>query len=352
MHVLNVQINHIHGGEPQAVFDYANVMLSSGNKVTTIVNPSDPFVKRLEDIGSNVIKSEKFGQLKLWNITNFIYFNKLVKELNPDVIIAHGSRAAQLMKYIVRNKIPVIDVNHGRGPRPSRRTYATIVINKKRLSEYRDFFGKKHAAYNVPIAINLKEQIPPSLPKAWNDTPIIGTLGRLVKEKAIDVFIEALAILDKRGVKFIAKLGGDGELKNDIINQIKCNNLEDKVILAGWIKNPDEFYETIDIFCFPSRKEEFGLVLLEAYKHGLPVVVSDADGPADIVEHNKDALLVPKENAAALADALQELLQNKEKADNLAKAGYEKLVSKYSVPVVAKQLDNVLQEVINKKVCA
>lgn len=345
MKILNVQLKHIHGGNPQASLDYCRAFKQAGNEVTALVNPSDPFIKKLSDIGVNVILSKRLGDLGPYDIFSTLYFRKIAARTNPDIIIVHEGRSAALVKRAVGYRIPIIDVNHGRSPKQSRDMDATIVINHFQEKRYNDFFKGVHKVFYIPNFLCLDRYEKPRFPQKWNDPPVIGMIGRLVVDKAVDVFIDALAILNDKSVNFTATIAGDGEERASIFKQIKENRLEDKVAMVGWINIPDEFYKKIDIFCFPSRKEEFGLVLLEAYKHGLPVVVSDADGPSEIVENGKDAIMVPKENPEALAAALQTVLQNKKKADSLAKSGYEKVISMYAIPVVAKSLQAVLEDV-------
>ena len=171
-------------------------------------------------------------------------------------------------------------------------------------------------------------------------------MSRLVEEKALDVLLDALAIIDKRGIQFEVRIAGDGNKRKELEEQINRLGLNNKVNMLGWVKDTDKFYNDIDIFCFPSRHEEFGLVLLEAYKNGLPAVVTNSDGPSDIVRDKINGLIVPKDNAEALAEALESLLLDKKKADVLAKGGYNTLINEYSIPVFGKNLSEALHLVI------
>ncbi len=344
MRVLNVQIKYMHGGNPQVCLDYTRVLINAGNEVTVLTNPQDPFLEKHKAIGAEVIKSKKNGSRGSYDILSILYFKKILAQVKPDVVIVHDGRSAPLMKRAAGKNYRVIDANHGRSPKQSKKTDATIVTNKKQFERNLEFFsGINHQVFYLPNSIDLSNHTKPKFPKKWQSPPIIGTIGRLVSEKGLDIFIDALAILKNRGVDFKVKMGGDGDKKTEIEKQIADNGLKNFVDMVGWIKNPDEFYQSIDIFCFPSRREEFGLVLLEAYKNGLPAVVSDAEGPFDIVKDGVDALMVPKENPQMLADALEKVIKDKKLADSLAKAGYEKLINQYSVPVIAGQLQDILE---------
>ena len=82
-------------------------------------------------------------------------------------------------------------------------------------------------------------------------------------------------------------------------------------------------YEQADIFCLPSIEEGFGMTVLEAMASGLPVVVSDNVGAADIVEEGRTGFVFPVNDEVALADRLQELICDPEKRKRMGAAARE-----------------------------
>jgi glycosyltransferase involved in cell wall biosynthesis len=317
--------------------------------VFVLVGPKEPFMDAQEAAGAKVLVSKRLGELGPYDLLTIMHFKKIIDYVKPDVILAHEGRSAALMRRAAGKSVPVVDVNHGRSARQSRATYATIVINTVQLRNSRNILASEHMVYNLPNSINLANHTPPQLPKNWNEPPVIGTMSRLVKDKGLDVFIDALNLLNRRGTKFKVLIAGEGEERPTLERKIFEFRLGEFVKLTGWCENTDEFFQNIDIFCFPSRKEEFGLVLLEAWKHGLPAVVSDTDGPSDIVTNGIDAIIARKENPAELANALSDLLKNKAKADRLAANGYKKLKDRYDIPNLANQLQEILEEVVGKR---
>ena len=121
-----------------------------------------------------------------------------------------------------------------------------------------------------------------------------------------------------------------------------------KLAFTGWVENKHDFFQGIDLFCLPSLHEPFGIVLLEAFCHGVPVVSSDSEGPTDIIAPDVDALLVKKNDAAALADALERLLADPERAQMMAQNAYQKVVAKYDMKAVAAQIEDALQKITKK----
>jgi glycosyltransferase involved in cell wall biosynthesis len=82
-----------------------------------------------------------------------------------------------------------------------------------------------------------------------------------------------------------------------------------------------DFYDAIDVFAMPSRTDSFGIVFLEAWANGLPVVAADAGGVPEVVQHGQTGLLVPFGDLERLADALQQLIEYPVKARLLGEAG-------------------------------
>ena len=97
----------------------------------------------------------------------------------------------------------------------------------------------------------------------------------------------------------------------------------------GFIDDPRECYPMLDLLVMPSRKETFGLVLIEAMAFGLPVVATDAGGVPEIVVDGDTGLLVPPEDAEVLALAIEELMANRERVEEMGRKGRERILNKY-----------------------
>lgn len=218
------------------------------------------------------------------------------------------------------------------------------MLNNTQASATTKAVVERGHVYLIPNMIELNDHTPAS--RSYASPPVIGALGRLVKEKAYDVLIHAAHLLHTQHIPFTLLIGGEGEERAHLESLIEKYNLHDHVKLIGWVHNSAEFYQKLDLFCVPSRYESFSLVLLEAMRVGVPVVVSDADGPADIITHNASGLIAPKENPEALAEALKTALHNPQKTSTLAAAAYRTLQTRYALETVAKHLDDAIQTII------
>ncbi len=98
----------------------------------------------------------------------------------------------------------------------------------------------------------------------------------------------------------------------------------------------------------PSRKETFGLVLIEAMSFGLPVIATDAGGVPEIVIDGQTGILVPPEDAAALRKAIQRLLKDDELRRGMGTRGRERVVQRYQLDDHMARLVEIFQQAIGE----
>jgi glycosyltransferase involved in cell wall biosynthesis len=104
-----------------------------------------------------------------------------------------------------------------------------------------------------------------------------GYLGRLYKDKGIDLIIKAFAEIKNINIKVEVIIAGSGEEEENLVKLQNSLNFNPNISFtwAGFITDTNNFYSSIDILIIPSRTESFGLVLVEAWEKGLPVIRSD-----------------------------------------------------------------------------
>ncbi|MCH2038953.1 MAG: glycosyltransferase family 4 protein, partial [Rickettsiales bacterium] len=166
--------------------------------------------------------------------------------------------------------------------------------------------------------------------------------------KGFDVFVKALSVLDRNGFDFKAVIGGSGPELDAVKNLAIKLGVIHKIEFRGWIQKKEEFFNDIDIFCLPSLHEPFGIILLEAFMYGKPVVSSASEGPSEIIEHEKDGLLAEPGSPDALASGLIKCIENPNIANQLALNGYHKVSSQYSMDKVGKDLSEILSNIVDR----
>ena len=106
-------------------------------------------------------------------------------------------------------------------------------------------------------------------------------LGRFHKNKGIDILLKAMTYISSHDLWVV----GGGEEKKFYDELISKYNLSDKVFFYEWTDNISKFLNVSDVLVCPSRHEPFGNVIVEAWAHKVPVIVSDIGGPKVIIKH-------------------------------------------------------------------
>ncbi len=346
MKIINAMFGKKLGGIEQAFLNYAESLAIKGHEVICLVHPKAKIIPKLQELIKEYpqkISCEKITNISKWDIFAKQRLNNLVAKEKPGAIIAHGSRAAILLRFAAsNNKIPLIaTVNNYWLDNIIDADYL-FSISQDIINSLAGKFDERKI-FKVPNSIRLIDE--PAF-RVRNNKPVIGVMARMVEKKGVNVFIKALSILDKRGIDFSAVIGGEGELL-DKMQQLRDElKLNDKVRFTGWVKDKDKFYHDIDIFCLPSLSEPFGIVLLEAMQARRPIVSTNIEGPAEILHNNIDALMVDKANPEQMADALEDLIKNEGKAKSLTDAAYKNLKDNFGIGAIAEIINANLEKII------
>ncbi|HET6971479.1 MAG TPA: glycosyltransferase, partial [Phenylobacterium sp.] len=138
------------------------------------------------------------------------------------------------------------------------------------------------------------------------DAPLLLAMGRLHENKAHDVALQALAQLPGAWLW----IAGVGPLEAKLRGMAEALGVTDRVRFLGWRADASALYRTADVCVFPSRFEPLGNVVIQAWAHGLPVVAAASQGPAALIRDGEDGLLVPIDDAPALAAAVRRMLDD------------------------------------------
>jgi glycosyltransferase involved in cell wall biosynthesis len=186
-------------------------------------------------------------------------------------------------------------------------------------------------------------------------------VGRLVRKKGFDVFVEACALLDRRGVPFEAAIIGEDDDVGDGVNvgedlrqRIARLGLEGRVRLLGQLGQPEVYhhYASASVFCLPCRVLDNGdrdgipNVLLEAMSCGVPVVTTPVSGIPELVDDAVNGLLVRPDDPDALACAVEQLHADPDLARRLGRAGQARIHEKFDGDVLAAELAGLFERAV------
>jgi glycosyltransferase involved in cell wall biosynthesis len=174
-----------------------------------------------------------------------------------------------------------------------------------------------------------------------NGVPQIVTLCRLVPAKGLDVLLEALSMLKKRGYSFVLHMIGDGPMRETLEKMAIDLGIYDETIFYGYMLHPEELMPFFDLFVLPSRAEAFGNVFAEAALCRLALIGTNVGGIAEQIEDGVNGLLVPVDDVEALAQALERMVKDDDFRRAMAKAAYERAKEQSSISRVIRELEEV-----------
>ena len=336
MRVFNVMLGRAHGGLEQAAIDYAEMLALSGDEVVTIGHPSGWMREHLP-------VHLAFMPVRCWTDYDPFASRRLrtaVQRQSPDMVIAHGTRA---MRYIARlSGVRKIGVLHNTRFKPDMAAMDWFIAVSPRVAEAAAARLPNKSIQIVPNMVRVRDAVtrPP-----FRSPPILGSLGRLHRNKGYDVLLQALATPEVRSQPWIFGLGGDGPERASLEQQAHALGLADRIRFTGWVSDRRTCFDGFDVFVLPSREEPFGIVLIEAMAEALPVIVTDTDGPSFIVRDKDTGFVVPPENTDTLARAIKVAIENSNDMSVMGMAGYEDVKVRLSREAVAALLSHALRAI-------
>ncbi len=172
-------------------------------------------------------------------------------------------------------------------------------------------------AHHVPNFVDdLAGAAPATLPAPAGARRLLA-MGRLHANKGFDIALRALAQIPSAHLS----IAGEGPERAALEALAAELGITGRVAFLGWRRDTASLLAACEVFVCSSRHEPLGNIVLEAWSAGRPVVAAAAQGPAELIADGTNGVLVPVENADALATAIARLLDNRERAGALAAAG-------------------------------
>jgi glycosyltransferase involved in cell wall biosynthesis len=166
-----------------------------------------------------------------------------------------------------------------------------------------------------------------------SDVPLLLSMGRLHEVKAHDISLKALALIPQAYLW----IAGTGPLEAKLKALAQSLGVSDRVRFLGWRNDPAALYRTADACLFPSRFEPLGNVVIQCWANGLPVIAAASQGPLQLIRPGQDGLLVPIDDAPALATAARRVLAEPALRDQMVQQGLIRMDGEFSKAVVVAQ---------------
>lgn len=359
MKIANLILTSQNGGAEQVFIDYTKVLKNLGHEIVAIIKDDAPYGDELLKLG---VEPKKISNsLGFYDFIAVKKLKKILEEENVEAVFAHMGRIAVLahkaISKIPNKEIILIAINHSGNVKRSIGADIILSVNRKIFYSTIDAGQSENASFVIPNAIDLSDapQVPAQINFQNKNPIIVGVIGRLDRTKGFDLAIKALKILEKNSDKnFVLKFAGSGYYEKTLRDLVKKLNLENKVEFLGWIKDKKAFFDSIDIFCLPSKNEPFGLVVLEAMKYRKPIISSNADGPKEILRDGVDGLIFNIDQdddaiAKELAQTINKLASDSNLAHHLIDNSFARLQDKFSFRALEARLKEIVGKVGNSR---
>lgn len=359
MKILQICSARSIGGGERYLADLSNSLAGRGHDVFVALAPDAPLKDELSAVPKdNILFSRMRNALDVFSAFELADF---VRRNNVEIIHAHLARDYPLAAFAARiAKKPFVLTRHVLFPLKSLqkfilRNVSGIIAPSNAIAdslEKQNLFPPDKITI-IRYGINLEHFS--QAEKTSDETFVVGTIGHLAPIKGHDVFVRAAEIVlkNRENIRFVI-VGEDksqsGENRRELEDLIARLDLKSKIELVGWTDDVRPFLRKFDLFVSAARAEAFGLVIIEAMVYGLPVIATGSEGALEIIEDGTSGILVPNEDAEALAKTILELFADKDKREHLIKNGRRRVEENFSLERMVSKTEEFYHRVLEKAV--
>jgi glycosyltransferase involved in cell wall biosynthesis len=339
MRILHVMASRANGGAETYSADMMESLHRAGIDQVAVIPRASMHHARLEAagvrLGSQVLDA-RLGLVRWRRLA------ALIEKEKPDLVHCWMRRAASLMP---RLDVPVIGWFGGYYDPARFRPCSHFVGVTPGIVAHMVANGvASERAHYVPTFPTIDDG--PAVDRAVLGAPGAATallaLSRLHEKKGLDVLLRAL--VDLPGC--VAWIAGDGPLEADLKGLAAKLGVADRARFLGWRSDRGALLKAADICVLPSRYEPFGTVMLEAWATGVPLVAAASQGPKDLIADGDNGLLVPIDDAPALARAVRRIQGDAALRAHLIERGRADYQQGYTREAVTARMLSLYRQII------
>jgi glycosyltransferase involved in cell wall biosynthesis len=285
---------------------------------------------------------------------------RLVRRLRPDVVHGHSSIGGMLARLAATGSgVPTVYTPNGittvragvAVERALRRRTDVFVAVSESEGELAVRLGlaKPEQVAVIPNGVTL--DLPPSPVDLRShlgvatDAPLVGTVARLVPQKAPEDFVAACERIGREVPEARFVLIGDGQLEREVDAAVARAGLDGRFTRIPSLPGAAGVLGQLDVFALSSRFEGGPYAPLEAMRAETPVVLTDVVGSRDAVEDGVSGLVVPPGDVPAMASAVVGLLRDPDRRHRMGQAGRQRVVSTFDVRSMGRALDALYRRI-------
>ncbi len=180
------------------------------------------------------------------------------------------------------------------------------------------------------------------------NTPVVGSFGHLSVKKGYRDLFEAIPVVLKRNPRTQFWVIGKGKLREELENKARREGFLKSVRFTGFRNDAADLMNAVNVMALPSHREPHALVYLEAALSSKPIVACRAGGAVESIADGETGLLVPVRNGAAVADAINALLEDQALAKELGQAGRQRALEIFSWEKFTATLEGVYERMLGE----
>lgn len=358
-----IQIEHEPKGLRQICNQYLSAYSQLGYKIVVVILKGEPPAEFKKQFGVDELFCLNLNnkQLKFGKRSNARKLAKIISQHDVAFIVAHRFKASILANYaatLTDPKPPVFSVIHGVGQLKSwRRKFSSRLMIKQ---------GTRFIGVSELVANDIKSALQPAMHhsvsvlhnsiddknftanlltrdearqtlKLNKSGFVVGNIGRFSSSKDQISLIKSFAKFNQRKPNSTLVIIGEGHLRSQIEEEIKTQNMQDKIILTGEIRDAWRYLKAFDLFVTTSVDEAFGLALLEAMLAKVPTVATDIPSYEEVLGEN--VYRPACGDYSAIAQAMQKSIDSVEQVGK----NFTRAVELFSADGFTKNLEAITQ---------
>lgn len=314
-------------------------------------------------LGAKFYSNDSLGNtanpLRLWDASRTLL--KAVTDFQPNLVACHSTIAGLIGRFTLRNSIPTVFTAHGWSFTQGAKLYRRVIlpILERMATRYCE---KIICVSNNDLKLAIKHRIAPKekiivihngvetfaeiassvIRPPRNDRKVrIVFIGRLAPPK------DPLLLLRTLPKNTHLTIIGDGPDKRQLVTEMQQLRLEERITLTGALSREATLrqLENTDLFVLPTRYEGLPYTILEAMAHGVPVIASDVGGVKEAVGDDA-GIVMPPNDATALREALERLIDDPELRKRMGEAGRRKTQTEFSLETMCQKTFDVYSDIM------
>ncbi len=222
-----------------------------------------------------------------------------------------------------------------------------VRVDSSKIEEqmYRQFGRTKDSVFRVPVFAHTSrfgQGDGVEIREKYHDYDfIVLFVGRMVESKNIPNLLDAVPSVLEQHPRTLFLLVGSGPLKDEWELRARKNGLGDNVVFTDHVPDVAPFFDACDLFVMPTNYEGRAIVLVEALASGKPVVSTDVSGARDTIMEGKSGHIVPIKDPLALAEAINNLLEDPERMRAMGMFGREDILRTQDLDANAERVVDI-----------